>query len=65
LFSKNLEQIPKISRIGDIIYLKRYNFDFYTDEIKATPHQPLSPGYYIFDGDPETTNFEVLDSDSV
>ena len=41
-----------------------YNFDLYKDEVKCTPHTVSHPNFYIFDGDPVSTNFRVLSTDS-
>ena len=73
IFSKNQDQGPKLARIGDIIYLKRFDvyffliknkqFSVYQEEVKGIPNIPANPCYYLFDGD-HHSSFDVLDTNS-
>lgn len=63
IYGSSLEDFPKITQIGDIIYLKRYQFEIWKDTFLQAKNQNKKVAEHIvFSGHPDSKSFDVVDS---
>lgn len=63
IYGNNLESFPKITQIGDIIFLKRYQFEVWKDSfLQAKNLNKKAAEHTVFSGHPDSKSFDVVDS---
>lgn len=59
IYGETLEDFPRIDYIGDVLYLKNYNFDIWNGNLQAKNGNKKKSSCYVISGNPKEKQLEV------